>query len=103
MSPLPLLLPALLFATALPARSPPKPARLGLCAACHGESGVPVARGIPRLAAQDRDYLAAALAQYRSGERNVAAMRAAAGALSDADIAALADWYASQPAAGAGR
>lgn len=103
MSPTALFLPALLFATAALA-SPPQPARLGLCAACHGERGVASARGIPHLAAQDRDYLAAALRQYRSGERSAPAMRAAAGALSDADIDALADWYAAQPrAAGAAR
>jgi cytochrome c553 len=95
MSPLPAILAALLSATAVHAQ-PPKPARLGLCAACHGESGVATAKGIPHLAGQDRDYLVAALRQYRSGERRAAAMRAASGALSDADIAALADWYAAQ-------
>ncbi len=103
MLPVSLVLPALLFATATPAQAPQKPARLGLCAACHGESGIATALGIPHLAAQDRDYLAAALRQYRSGERSAAAMRAAAGALSDVDIAALAAWYAAQAPAGAGR
>lgn len=104
MHPALLVLPALLFATATPAQTPQKPARLGLCAACHGESGVATTPGIPHLAAQDRDYLAAALRQYRSGERSAAAMRAAAGALSDADIAELAAWYATQPRnAGAAR
>ncbi len=96
MSPIALLVPALLFATATPA---PQPARLGLCAACHGENGVATATGIPHLAAQDRDYLIAALRQYRSGERAAPVMRAAAGALSDADINALAAWYSAQPRA----
>ena len=100
MLPVSLVLPALLFATATPAQAPQKPARLGLCAACHGESGVATAPGIPHLAAQDRDYLASALRQYRSGERTASAMRAAAGALSDADIDALADWYSAQPRTG---
>jgi cytochrome c553 len=88
-----------------PAGSPPaKPARLGLCAACHGETGNATQPGIPHLAAQDRDYLAAALRQYRNGERSAAAMRAAAGALSDADVDALAAWYAAQTrTAGAAR
>jgi cytochrome c553 len=88
-------LPALLFATATLAQ-PPKPAQLGLCAACHGENGVAAAKGIPHLAGQDRDYLVAALGQYRSGQRSASAMRAVSGALSDADIAALADWYSTQ-------
>ncbi|HSS07702.1 MAG TPA: c-type cytochrome [Rhodanobacteraceae bacterium] len=101
---LPLVLPALLFATAAHAQASPKPARLGLCAACHGESGIATAKGIPHLAAQDRDYLAAALRQYRSGERTAPAMRAASAALSDTDIDALAAWYSAQTrAAGAVR
>ncbi|HEV7491814.1 MAG TPA: c-type cytochrome [Rhodanobacteraceae bacterium] len=86
---------ALLFATAAHAQ-PPKPARLGLCAPCHGETGTATSKGIPHLAGQDRDYLAAALRQYRNGERQAAAMRAVTGALSDGDIDALAEWYAAQ-------
>jgi cytochrome c553 len=83
---------------------PAKPARLGLCAACHGETGNATQPGIPHLAAQDREYLAAALRQYQSGERTAPAMRAAAGALADADINKLAAWYAAQPRmAGAAR
>ena len=103
MFPASLVLTALLFATATHAQAP-KPSRLGLCAACHGENGVANVKGVPHLAAQDRDYLAAALRQYRNGERQAAAMRAAAGALSDRDIDTLADWYAAQPRdAGAAR
>jgi len=90
---------AMLTAVAAHAEAPPKPARLGLCAACHGESGIATAPGIPHLAAQNREYLAAALRQYRSGERTAQAMRAVAGSLSDADIDALAAWYAAQPGA----
>lgn len=90
---------ALLSAAFARAETPPKPARLGLCAACHGESGIATAPGIPNLAAQDREYLVAALRQYRSGERAAPAMRAVSGALSDADIGALAAWYAAQPGA----
>ena len=100
----PLVLHALLLAAAADAQVPAKPARLGLCAACHAENGVATAKGIPHLAAQDRDYLVAALGQYRSGARTAPAMRAAAGALSDADIDALAAWYSAQPrAAGTAR
>ena len=89
-----ILLPALLIAAA---HAPPaKPVRLGLCAPCHGESGIARSKGIPNLAGQDRDYLIAALRQYRDGERSAAAMRAVAGPLSDADIAALAEWFASE-------
>lgn len=75
-----------------------RPSRLGLCAACHGERGKAVAPGVPNLAGQRLDYLLDALGQYRSGKRNVAAMRAAVGPLSSAQIEQLARWYAAQPA-----
>jgi cytochrome c553 len=86
----------MLSAAVAHAEAPPKPVRLGLCAACHGESGIATAPGIPRLAEQDREYLVAALRQYRSGERTAQAMRTVSGSLSDADIDALATWYAAQ-------
>ncbi|HEX5123159.1 MAG TPA: c-type cytochrome [Rhodanobacteraceae bacterium] len=97
-----LALPALLSAAVARAQAPAKPARLGLCAACHGENGIATASGIPNLAAQNRDYLIAALRQYRSGERTAQAMRAVSGSLNDADIDALAAWYAAK-ASGAAR
>jgi cytochrome c553 len=98
-----LALPALLSAAVARAEALPKPARLGLCAACHGENGIATAPGIPHLAAQNREYLTAALRQYRSGERSAQAMRTASGSLSDADIDALAAWYAAQSRSGAAR
>ena len=93
------MLPVLAFLSAAVAHAgaPPKPARVGLCAACHGESGIATAPGIPNLAAQNREYLVAALRQYRSGERAAQAMRTVSGSLTDADIDALAAWYAAQP------
>lgn len=91
----------LVVAVAFSARAqqalPGRPAQLGLCAACHGATGIAVAKGIPDLAGQDADYLAAALTQYRKGERSNSAMRAAAGALTSEDIDALAHWYSAQP------
>ena len=98
-----LALTALFFAADARADAPAKPARLGLCAACHGENGIATAPGIPNLAAQNREYLVAAPRQYRAGERTAQAMRAVAGSLSDADIDLLAAWYAAQPANGASR
>jgi cytochrome c553 len=94
-----LALSALLRAFAAQGLTPAKPARLGLCAACHGENGIATAPGIPNLAAQNREYVVAALRQYRSGERTAQAMRVVSGSLSDADIDALAAWYAVQPGA----
>ncbi|WP_199100642.1 c-type cytochrome [Dyella sp. ASV21] len=87
-----------LLALALPAgaAAPPRPARLGLCAACHGETGVAQIPGAPHLAGQKLDYLREALKQYRDGRRNVPLMRAAIGPMSDADLDELARWYSAQ-------
>lgn len=98
---------AALLAAALPvcaadsAELPAKPARLGLCAACHGETGMAQIPGAPNLAGQRLDYLRAALKQYRDGRRDVPLMRTAIGPVSDAELDALARWYSAQtPQAG---
>jgi cytochrome c553 len=89
---------ALSLALALPAAAatPAKPARLGLCAACHGETGMARVPGVPNLAGQRLDYLRKALADYRDGRRDVPVMRAALGPLGEADLDALARWYSAQ-------
>lgn len=79
--------------------APAKPARLGLCAACHGETGMAQIPGAPNLAGQKLDYLREALRQYRDGRRNVPLMRAAIGPISDAELDELARWYSAQPPA----
>lgn len=81
---------------ALAAAMPPKPVRLGLCAACHGETGMAQIPGAPNLAGQKLDYLRKALTDYRDGSRNVPLMRAAIGPVSDADLDQLARWYSAQ-------
>ena len=78
------------------AQTPAAPARLGLCAACHGETGHASMPGVPNLAGQQLDYLRDALKQYRDGRRNVAVMRAAIGPLNGAELDALARWYSMQ-------
>jgi len=87
------------FASAAVAQTPARPARLGLCASCHGESGRALMKGTPHLAGQDLDYLKSALAAYKSGARDVAVMRAAVGAVSLAELDELAAWFSAQPAA----
>ncbi len=58
------------------------------CAACHGaDFNTPVAPDIPRLAGQHGDYLARALADYKSGARKNPIMGSQAAALSAKDIA----------------
>ena len=90
----------LLAGLAAPASAPappPKPAKLGLCVACHGEDGTSRAPGTPHLGGQDRLYLERSLADYRSGKRQQVPMTSLANALQPRDIEALAAWYAAQP------
>lgn len=70
------------------------------CAACHGadgNSGTPAQSQYPRLAGQYHDYLARALHEYKSGERKNPIMAGMAAPLSDAEIDALARYFASMP------
>lgn len=90
----------LLSTAACSSAAPPpaaKPARLGLCAACHGEDGRARIPGAPNLAGQKYDYLLNALHDYKNGARDVAVMRAATGSLSEGELRQLAKWYASLP------
>ena len=73
-----------------------RPAKLGLCAACHGEDGRSLTPGTPHLSGQDETYLRNALAAYRSGARRVEPMNAVANTLQPRDIVALARWYATR-------
>jgi cytochrome c553 len=86
-----------LIATGAFAATPP--ARLGLCAACHGADGRARIPGAPNLAGQNYPYLMNALHAYQSGARDVAVMRAAIGPLSDAELQRLARWYSLLPCA----
>lgn len=66
------------------------------CAACHGADGNSVAPDFPKLAGQNADYLAHTLKAYKSKARTNAIMNGQAATLTDADIANLAAYYASQ-------
>ena len=68
-----------------------------ICTACHGADGNSTAPIYPRLAGQYHDYLARALHEYKSGERDNAIMVGFATPLSDADIDALSRYFAAMP------
>jgi cytochrome c553 len=85
-----------------PAAAPGRPAKLGLCVACHGEDGTSRVAGTPHLGGQDRQYLERALSDYRSGQRRHEPMTSLANSLQPADLQALAAWYAAQPGFRAG-
>ena len=67
-----------------------------VCAACHGVDGNSTDANNPRLAGQHRDYLAKALRDYKSGERNNAIMKGFAATLSKKDIENVAAYFSSQ-------
>lgn len=64
------------------------------CIACHGQNGISLSPTWPTLAGQHEDYLVHALNQYRDGERKDPVMAPLVAALSDADVALLARYYA---------
>ena len=67
------------------------------CAACHGPTGnESLDATYPKLAGQYPEYLAKALRDYKSGERQNAVMAGFAGALSEEDIDDLAAYYGAQ-------
>lgn len=70
-----------------------------VCAACHGADGNSADANFPRLGGQYPDYLAKALRDYKSGDRNNAIMKSFASALSKQDIENLAAYFSSQKSA----
>jgi cytochrome c553 len=65
------------------------------CASCHGPAGAGIPVQFPRLAGQHADYTVTQLKAFRAGEREndgAKMMRMVAAKLSDADIAAVADY-----------
>ena len=68
------------------------------CAACHGaDFNTPVSADIPLLAGQHEDYLARALADYKSGARKNPIMSGQAAALSAQDIVDISAYFAGLP------
>ena len=75
------------------------PAAATTCQACHGANGVGQISMYPYLAGQHEDYLLHALKEYRAGERkgpNGMVMQTQVMNLSDAELKALAEFYAKQ-------
>lgn len=89
----------LLVAPAARAQGGPDSARnlAAACANCHGTHGASVA-GMPGLAGQSRQFLSSALKAFRDGQRPGTLMPQLARGYSDAQIEALAAWFAAQKA-----
>ncbi|NVJ59355.1 MAG: c-type cytochrome [Gammaproteobacteria bacterium] len=76
------------------------PAKVAMCKACHGEKGAkPIMDTYPKIAGQNKGYLAGVLKEYRAGKRSggqAAVMSAQAKNLTDAEIDSLAEFYSKQ-------
>lgn len=72
------------------------PAQAQACVACHGETGVSANPEWPNLAGQHQGYLALQIRAFRDGTRDNPPMAPFVTGLTDADIAALAAYYAAQ-------
>jgi len=68
--------------------------RLALCAACHGADGNSQIKGIPSLAAQPKLFLENQLVLIREGVRDIPSMKGMLNGVSDAEVTALAQYYA---------
>ena len=75
-----------------------------VCAACHAADGNSVLPANPKLASQIPEYLEKQLREYKSGVRKNPVMTAMAAGLSEVDMKALANYFATKPAQpGAGK
>ena len=73
--------------------------RVQACNACHGPDGAGVLHAAPYLAGQSSEYIGTALKAFQSGSRKNDAgelMRSVAARLADADIAAVAAYFANE-------
>jgi cytochrome c553 len=79
------------------AHAQPQPAGIEACTVCHGPGGNSPTPAIPSIAGQPKVFLENQLVLIREGLRDVPAMKAVMGGLSDAEIVALARHFAAQP------
>lgn len=92
-----------------PAAAPPPPAfaasnltphgvrsMAATCAACHGTNGNSVGGAIPGLAGTNKEYFVNQMAAFKQGRREATIMHQLAKGYSDAEIAALGDYFAAQ-------
>ena len=71
--------------------------KINMCVGCHGIKGYqasfPEVHKVPMISGQSEKYIAAALNEYKKGERKHPTMRGIADSLSDQDIADIALYY----------
>ena len=74
----------------------PNPATVAACAACHGPGGNSPSPAVPSLAAQPRTFIENQLVLIREGLRDVPVMMALMAGIDDAEVVALARYFAAQ-------
>ena len=71
--------------------------KAAVCAACHGENGVPTDKSIPVLWGQNEGYIYIELRDMKKGARKNEQMQAVVETLSHEDMLALAAYFAAKP------
>ncbi len=66
------------------------------CAACHGTNGNSVGGAIPGIAGLNKEYFVNQMKAFKEGKREATIMHQLAKGYSDAEIAALGDFFAAQ-------
>lgn len=85
------------IAAARPARGAKLEEQVPLCAACHGENGVPAQPNIPIIWGQNEGYLYLQLRDMKRGSRVVEQMAPFLEALERDDMLALAAYFSKKP------
>jgi cytochrome c553 len=91
-----LILLAMALAMAGSARAQTLDEKVQLCAACHGENGVPVDKSVPIIAGQHQGYLYLQLRDYKRGSRKNEIMSPIAETMERDDMMALAEYFSKQ-------
>jgi cytochrome c553 len=86
-----------LAALAPASRAQPIDEKAALCAACHGENGVPQQPSTPIIWGQNQGYLYLQLRDYLRGARQNEQMSPLASALTREEMLALAEYFAQRP------
>lgn len=77
--------------------APPNAAMLSnACAGCHGTNGGSAGPAMPSLAGQSKEAIVEAMKKFKSGERPSSIMGRLAKGYSDADFAAMGDFFSAQ-------
>lgn len=66
------------------------------CAMCHGTQGRPVTKDVVPLAGLPREHIASQMRAFRDGTRPATVMHQIAKGYTDAQIDAMAAWFAAQ-------